>query len=63
MSMDPEAAVRERYTVAAKREAPELCCPVSYNPRDALRQPRETKGIGYHATSDEAAACCGPDGC
>ena len=30
--------------------------------QDALRHPRETKGMDYDATTDEAA-CCGPDGC
>ena len=30
--------------------------------RDALRQPRETKGMDYDATMD-GNTCCGPDGC
>ena len=30
--------------------------------RDAVRHPRETKGLDYHATT-EAAAACGPEGC
>ncbi|MEE8105874.1 MAG: methyltransferase domain-containing protein [Planctomycetota bacterium] len=30
--------------------------------RDALRHPRETKGVDYDATMD-GGACCGPDGC
>jgi len=30
--------------------------------RDALRHPRETKGMEYHATID-GSVCCGPDGC
>lgn len=31
--------------------------------RTPLRQPRETKGEGYDATTEAAAPCCGPDGC
>ena len=30
--MDPEAAVRERYTAASERVEPALCCPVDYDP-------------------------------
>jgi ubiquinone/menaquinone biosynthesis C-methylase UbiE len=45
--MDPEAAVRERYTVAAKGEAPELCCPVSYNPRYLEVIPEEVLARDY----------------
>lgn len=31
--------------------------------RTALRDPRETKGAGYAATTEAAGSCCGPDGC
>ncbi len=31
--------------------------------RTARRHPRETKGLDYHATTEPAAPCCGPDGC
>jgi SAM-dependent methyltransferase len=31
--------------------------------RDSLRDPRETKGHGYKATSEGASDCCGPDSC
>jgi arsenite methyltransferase len=30
--------------------------------RNAVRNPKETKGVDYDATT-EASACCGPDGC
>jgi arsenite methyltransferase len=30
--------------------------------RNAVRNPKETKGQDYDATTD-ASACCGPDGC
>ena len=33
MTVDPESAVRARYSTAAKGRTDELCCPVSYNPR------------------------------
>jgi len=31
-AMDPEAAVRERYSAASARVEPALCCPVDYDP-------------------------------
>jgi len=31
--------------------------------RVAKRHPKETKGQDYHATTEAAADCCGPDGC
>jgi arsenite methyltransferase len=31
--------------------------------RSALRHPRESKGLDYHATTEAAQPCCGPDGC
>jgi arsenite methyltransferase len=31
--------------------------------RDAVRHPRETKGLDYRATTEAAGRCCGPDGC
>lgn len=31
--------------------------------RTALRDPRETKGLDYDATTEASAPCCGPDGC
>ena len=33
MSFDPEQAVRERYSEAARGRKSELCCPVSYDPK------------------------------
>ena len=31
--------------------------------RSSSRHPRETKGQDYQLTTEEGAACCGPDGC
>jgi arsenite methyltransferase len=31
--------------------------------RTALRHPRESKGLDYHATTEASAPCCGPEGC
>ncbi|HUA33104.1 MAG TPA: methyltransferase domain-containing protein [Candidatus Binataceae bacterium] len=31
--------------------------------RDTVRNPRETKGLEYRATTSGSANCCGPDGC
>lgn len=31
--------------------------------RNAVRHPRETKGLDYHATELSEGECCGPDGC
>jgi SAM-dependent methyltransferase len=40
-NVDPEAAVRDRYTAGAKAREPALCCPVSFDPRYLEILPRE----------------------
>ncbi|MHC4136847.1 MAG: methyltransferase domain-containing protein, partial [Planctomycetota bacterium] len=47
MSRDPESAVQERYSVAAKGREPELCCPVSCNPRYLEAIPEEVLARDY----------------
>jgi len=42
----------------ATEQAPAFDCS-----RDTIRHPRETKGMDYHATTNGAASCCGPEGC
>jgi len=39
--LDREAAVRERYERAARQREPQLCCPVSYDPRYLKVIPQE----------------------
>jgi len=51
------AAVEPRVAVAADDTTPFDCS------RPTRRDPRESKGPGYAATTDPAAPCCGPDGC
>jgi arsenite methyltransferase len=41
ITLDMETAVRERYEQAARARAPELCCPVSYDPKYLEAIPRE----------------------
>jgi len=53
---------REHFEFVEPREPVRERTPYDCD-QDALRHPRETKGIGYDASSNEAAACCGPDGC
>ncbi len=40
-TLDPEAAVRERYARAARAREPQLCCPVSYDPKHLKVIPQE----------------------
>jgi arsenite methyltransferase len=44
---DPEAAVRDRYSEAAQRVEPALCCPVEYDPRHLAVIPREVLERDY----------------
>jgi ubiquinone/menaquinone biosynthesis C-methylase UbiE len=41
MTLDGEAAVRERYEKAARAREPQLCCPVSYDPKYLEAIPQE----------------------
>lgn len=59
---------REPYTgqfaAVEPREAVPLEQAEPFNGRpSALRDPRETKGDDYDATTDSAGDCCGPAGC
>jgi ubiquinone/menaquinone biosynthesis C-methylase UbiE len=49
--------VEPRQPIALEEAAPFDCT------RTALRPPRESKGMDYDATSEEAAACCAPGPC
>ncbi len=40
-TLDPEAAVRERYARAARAREPQLCCPVNYDPKYLKAIPQE----------------------
>jgi SAM-dependent methyltransferase len=44
---DPEAAVRERYTAAARAREAALCCPVDYDPRHLAVIPEEVLERDY----------------
>lgn len=50
-------AVEPREEVALADAQPFDCS------RTALRHPRESKGLDYHATTEASAPCCGPEGC
>ncbi|MHC4548505.1 MAG: methyltransferase domain-containing protein [Planctomycetota bacterium] len=47
MTIDPESAVQERYSAAAKRQADALCCPVSYDARLLEAIPAEVRERDY----------------
>jgi hypothetical protein len=44
---DPEAAVRERYSAAARAREAALCCPVDYDPRHLAVIPEEVLERDY----------------
>src|SRR5262249_35970877 len=46
-AMDPEAAVRERYTAASERVESALCCPVDYDPALLRAIPEEVLERDY----------------
>ena len=46
-AMDPELAVRERYTAASERVEPSLCCPVDYDPALLRAIPEEVLERDY----------------
>jgi ubiquinone/menaquinone biosynthesis C-methylase UbiE len=46
-TIDPEAAVRERYSAAAEAREEALCCPVSYDPRYLAAIPDEVLERDY----------------
>lgn len=49
--------VEPRIPVAPNEAKPFDCS------RDAVRHPRETKGLEYRETTEAASPCCGPAGC
>jgi arsenite methyltransferase len=57
------APYREQFEFVEPRTEVPLAAAEPFDcARTALRHPRESKGLEYHATT-EAATCCGPDGC
>jgi arsenite methyltransferase len=45
--LDTEAAVRERYEKAARAKEPELCCPITYDPKYLKAIPKEILDKDY----------------
>jgi arsenite methyltransferase len=45
--LDTEAAVRERYEKAARAKEPELCCPITYDPKYLRAIPKEILDKDY----------------
>ncbi len=47
LSLDVDSAVRNRYSAGAKTQVPELCCPVSYDPKYLQAIPAEVLERDY----------------
>ena len=59
-----QAPYAEHFAFVEPREAVPLAEAQPFDcSRTALRHPRETKGLDYHATTEATQPCCGPDGC
>lgn len=58
-TLDIEYAVRERYTQAAKRKAPALCCAVTYDPRYLEIIPEEILERDYGCGDPSPYLCPG----
>lgn len=46
-TIDVERAVNQRYAEAAQRREPELCCPISYDPRYLAVIPEDIRERDY----------------
>lgn len=59
-----QAPYRDQFHfIEPREEVPPEAAPPFDCSRTARRHPRETKGLDYDATTEPAAACCGPEGC
>jgi hypothetical protein len=56
--IDPEAAVRERYSAAARSREDALCCPVDYDPRHLEVIPAEVLERDYGCGDPSGKSCC-----
>ena len=58
-TLDTEAAVRERYEKAARAREPELCCPVTYDPKYLEAIPQEILEKDYGCGDPTRYVCEG----